>query len=141
MKNRNLFIGLGCGALLVCLACVGCIALFGGGIAAIFALTQPVVDAGDAFFTDVQAENWQAAYDKTGPALQADLDTVEDFQAFFENNAPGVQSWTVVNRSITNDVGETDGVLTLEDGTELNYTLTFSKSGDEWLVNGIDLNN
>jgi hypothetical protein len=139
MNNRNLLIALGCGLIVVCLTCMACIVLFGGSIAAIFALTQPVVDATDAFFTDVQAENWQAAYDKTGPNLQADLDTVEDFQVFFETNAPGVQSWTVVNRSITNNVGETGGVLTLEDGTELNYTLTFSQSGDDWLVNSINL--
>lgn len=119
----------------VCVVCIGAVVAFGG---AILVATQPVVDAGDAFMTALQNEDYEAAYALCSPALQSEIGAVENLQTLLEQGGVAPTSWSFSSRSIENNTGSVSGTATMEDGSTLDVALNFTKSGDDWLVEGFD---
>lgn len=117
----------------ICVVCIAAVAVLVGGI---LAVTQPVVDAGDAFLTAIQNEDYAGAYALMDSSLQKELGGVENFQTNLVQVGIAPSSWSFGSRSIENNTGEVSGTVTMADGSEYDVTLNFVKSGDDWLVVG-----
>jgi len=133
MNRKVIFIG--CGALaFVCLACIGFVVLLGGGV---LFLTQPVVDAGNAYMEAIKAGDYATAYDLSASNVQSEMGSVEGLQTFFTSNNFFPESWSFNSRSIENNTGQLLGNASLRGGIEVSLELSFIKEGDAWKVRGI----
>ena len=105
---------------------VGAIVLGGlitaGVLAIVIPLTQPVVDAGNAFLEALDAQDFDAAYAMMSPELQNEVG--ENGLAEHFTNAD-LSDWSYSQRSIRNGVGRLNGrVMWNGEATELTFFFT-----------------
>ena len=104
----------------------------------VFALTQPVVDRGDAFMSALRGGDYEQAYSLSTPELQRELGSAENLATTIGAYRPTDWSWS--GRSIRNGIGQVEGSATYQSGTRGSAHLVFEKVGEEWRVAGFSLN-
>jgi hypothetical protein len=114
------------GGLIACIVFVVVLVSF------VFAVTQPVVDASNAYLQAIQDGQLEDAYAMFAPSLQDEL-AYDDFVAIFGDSA--LDSWTVNQRSIENGIGKMSGSLTVDDES-LSYELYSREIDGEWRITG-----
>lgn len=116
------------------------IALYVGVFIAFFAIvlglawyfTRGVVIAADHIFETLAHKQVQEVYESSAAIMQKEVPQ-EDFEKFiaqFQLDSVISTSWN--NRSIKNQLGEVQGVVTLEDGRSLQVKISFIKEEGEW---------
>lgn len=113
-----------------------------GGVAVllgfIFWLTGDVVEAGDNFFVEVQAENIDRAYDLLSEDFQATTSKTE-LQVFLKDNAlTNVVETSWSSRSIENNRATLTGSVTTETGGVIPLTLKFVNTKSGWKIYKIE---
>lgn len=142
-QNKNLWIILlvVVGGLLLCCALIGVFVLVTGGTAvgAALGLTQPAVDAGNAFMQALKDENYEQAFDLCASNIQEELGSAEGLQEFIEIADRQPEEWKFTSRNVENDVADLSGPATFRFG-KATLTLQLTKIDDAWKVNtfGID---
>lgn len=119
------------GVIVVCV--VGVFLLIGG----IFAATQPVVDAGDAYMAALRDTDYSRAFDLSSTALQQKAVDASGLETALSSKVPA--TWTFTSRGINNNDGSLSGNDTYKDGTTGTVELSLLKEGDKWKVDGINL--
>jgi len=90
-------------------------------------------DAAQAFMTALSIKDYAAAFDLSGPQLQAQVGSAEGLQAAL----PGTLSdWKFNSISQDNNTGTMEGTATGPDGNTYTLSLYFEKVGDTWKVEG-----
>jgi len=90
-------------------------------------------DAAQAFMTALSIKDYAAAFDLSGPQLQAQIGSAEGLQAAL----PGTLSdWKFDSISQENSTGTMEGTGTGPDGESYTVSLYFEKVGDAWKVEG-----
>ncbi|MCS6802535.1 MAG: hypothetical protein RMM58_06510 [Chloroflexota bacterium] len=139
-RNRNLLIGGGCALVVLCLLCVGGIAVTGGlaafGIGAAFG---PVETAANNFMSGLRDGNWQQAYSQMDPALQREVGNVSQFQQLITRGQAVPESWNWTRRDINNDIADWSGSAQFKTGRSGTVELRLRRSGDDWKVISFDL--
>ena len=110
------------------------VALLVGGI---FAATQPVVNAGDAYMSALRDGDYNKAFNLSTPALQQELGSADNLKAAVGSKQP--TSWNFTSRSIDNGQGSLSGTTTFTDGTNGTIDLGLSQVGNDWKVSGIQM--
>jgi len=135
--NKKLIIIIVAAVGFVCVACIGLVALIGGGV---FFLTQPLADASDDYLEALKTGDYATAYDLSAPNVQEELGSAEGLQRFVVENNFIPESWNFNDRSVENDTGTLTGTVTLADGTVVNTEINMAKIDGDWLVTGIHFN-
>jgi hypothetical protein len=112
---------------------VGVALLIGG----VFAATQPVVNAGDAYMSALRDGDYNKAFDLSTPALQQEVGSADNLKAAVGSKQP--TSWSFTSRSINNGQGSLSGTTTFTDGTNGTVDMGLSQVGNDWKVSGIRL--
>ena len=94
------------------IGCVIAIMVAGGGIFAIFAITQPVVDASEQFLTLVGQDKTKEAYAFTSEAYRARQDEAAFTAAVKQLELTDFASATWNSRNVNNDQGNVAGTVT-----------------------------
>ena len=122
-----------------CLIVLAAVAVLGGGIVFfVLRLTAPVVEAGDRFLTALQQEHYDEAMALCTASAQAEIEGKGGMEAFAERYKVKPAKWSYSSRSINNGMGQLQGSVAHADGSTRGLHLTFSKSGDDWKVNGFN---
>jgi hypothetical protein len=109
------------------------LAVMGAGILAlVLSLTRPVVDGAETFMVALRDGNYETAYDRMTPALQAELGSAQQMEQRFARLRPTAWSWN--SRRIVNGIGEVQGTATFAAGGSGRAGMQFEKVGDEWRV-------
>ncbi len=122
---------LGCG-----LALAAALVLGGGIFFFVMRLTGPMADTGDLFMTALQNQRYGEATAMCTASLQADLESKGGLEVLMQRYKVRPTKWSYSSRSVKSSVGEVSGSATHADGSSRNLRLTFSRSGDDWKVNG-----
>lgn len=120
---------------LAAIICVVAIFLLVGGI---FTLTQPVVDAGDAYMTALRDANYNTAFDLSSSALQNEVNNASGLEDALSAKKPS--TWSFSSRSINGDTGHLSGTATYSDGKVGTVELSLVKQNGAWKVDGVRLN-
>jgi len=136
-KNRLLkIIG---GAVIVIV--IAFVALFGVILGTAFKATAPLAESSKAFLADIEAGNYEMAYNETSESFQLEV-TYEEFLAFVETTPVLTESNEISfnHRSISNNLGVVSGTISGADGTfPITIRLIQSPSGEQWEVSFISL--
>ena len=108
-------------------------ALFGG----VFAVTQPVVDAGDAYMRALRDGDYDTAFELSAPSLQQEAGNAAGIAAALSSKQPS--TWSFNSRNINNNDGNVSGTTTYKDGTTGTVEISLTKIGNDWKVVGISL--
>ena len=89
-------------------------------------------DAANAFMTALANEDYAAAFDLSGPQLQAEVGSAEGLAAAIPG---GLSEWTFTSINQENNTATMQGTGT-RDGDTYNVGLYLEKVGDTWKVEG-----
>jgi len=122
--------------LVLCLACVGVIAL-----AAVFGIgaTQPIAEAGDEFMTALKNEDYTRAYSLCTPALQQELKNPQGLANIIRNGRVLPTRWSYSSRNVSGDQGELEGTVTFVGNREGTLELVLAQVGGTWKIAGFHL--
>jgi hypothetical protein len=123
---------------LIPIGCLGLIALIAALVFFVFAVTRPVVDAGDSFMTALKAGDNTAAYALASPSLQRELGSAENLGKMAGTYRPSTWSWS--GRHIENGTGRVEGTVTFADGRSGHVRIVLLQSGGGWKVSAFQLN-
>lgn len=139
-RNRNLLIGGGCVVVLLCLLCVGGVAV-SGGLAAfgIGAAIGPAETVANSFMTGLRDGDWQQAYNQMDPALQREVGNVNQFQQLVTRGQAVPDTWTWTSRNINNDLADWSGSAQFKSGRSGTVELELRRSGNDWKIVSFDL--
>ncbi|MDQ8757043.1 hypothetical protein RCO27_12470 [Sphingosinicella sp. LHD-64] len=98
----------------------------------VLSLTRPVVDDAETFMLALRDGNYETAYARMTPALQAELGSARQMEQRFARLRPTAWSWN--SRRIVNGIGEVQGTATFAAGGSGRAGMQFEKIGDEWRV-------
>lgn len=129
MPNVLLIIGL---SLVLCIG--GIVALVVG----VFALTQPVVDAGNIFLSSLRDQDYVVGFDLASSDLQAELGSPEGLRRLMMARSVVPSEWTYTSRNISGQIGSLYGVVTLKSGSEVNFNLSLVNEGSRWRISGFN---
>ena len=101
-------------------------------LTAVFSITRPVVDSAETFMSALRDGNYDTAYARLTPALQAELGSAQQMEQRLATLRPVSWSWT--SRRIVNGIGEVQGMATYAGGGSSQAGMQFEKVGDEWRV-------
>lgn len=101
-------------------------------LTAVFSITRPVVDSAETFMSALRDGNYETAYARLTPALQAELGSAQQMQQRFAPLRPVSWSWS--SRRIVNGIGEVQGTATYAGGGSSQAGMQLEKVGDEWRV-------
>ncbi|QSB12743.1 hypothetical protein JQS43_13675 [Natronosporangium hydrolyticum] len=128
----------------ITLAVVGVLCVGGVGTGGFFLfrtlldVTEPPREATHAFLTDLQAENYDGAYDQLCDATQATF-TRERF-ALVARDRGDVVDYQLTGAHVSRVNQDTTGTVTarldLADGSTVTHEFRLVKSGDDWQVCG-----
>ena len=117
---------------------LGIAAAITGLLALVFWLTGDVVEAGDQFFAEVQAENIDGAYELLSEDFQATT-SKQDLQAYLQDNAlTTVEETSWGSRSIENNRATLTGSVTTEKGGVIPLTLKMVNTETGWKIYKIE---
>jgi len=130
-SKTGLYIGLGCGGLLLLGACCGGIGYF------IYAQTDEPAQAAHGFFADLRTGNHQQALQRMSGTYQS----THPLPTFQQNvqQIPALTQHTDVtfsNRSIQNQTAEVSGTLTTAEGS-VPVTVSLSQVGEYWYIDTV----
>ena len=106
-------------------------------IGIVFFLTSGMTDNATAFFNEVKAKNYDAAYDYLSEDFKASTPK-EDFVSFLDRSALinfKETSWG--ERSFSGNQGELDGSVITDNGGVIPIKIGFIKENDEWKIYSI----
>jgi hypothetical protein len=112
---------------------VGVALLIGG----VFAATQPVANAGDAYMTALRDADYNKAFDLSTPSLQQEAGNADGLKAALSSKKPA--SWSFTSRNISNNQGSLSGTTSYADGTTGTVDMVLNQVGNDWKVAGISL--
>ncbi|HMA34797.1 MAG TPA: hypothetical protein VKY74_10000 [Chloroflexia bacterium] len=133
-RPRWLLWGLGCLGLLV----VACALFFAFTFFLATGLTQAMATSGDNFMNAMKAGNYDQAYALSTPALQQKVVNAAGLETIVKSRQPTSWSWS--SRNVNNNSGQLSGSVTFVSGTSGTVDLTLQKVGNDWLVDGFQLN-
>jgi len=122
--------------LLIGLGLFACIAFVVALVVFVFGVTQPVVDAGNAYFQAIQDGRMEDAYALFAPSLQDEV-SYDDLVSTFGDAS--LESWSVNQRSIENGIGKMSGSVTVNEDS-LSYDLYFREIDGAWRITGYQFN-
>ncbi len=124
---------IGCGV--VCL-----VAFIGMIVGVVFYATSGISDTADGFFAAVADGEYEAAQEFTSQRLR-ETTSPDDLKEFVEIHRIGnVTDTTWSSRSIENSTGELSGTVETQSGAVIPMTILFVSEGDEWRIDGFDIN-
>jgi hypothetical protein len=115
---------------IILFAIAACAVLTGISLFVAFGATQPVVDAGGAFFSALQEERLDDAYAMFTSALAGEV-SQSDFRGLFDGVEVG--EWILNSRQIRNSIGQLEGTVVIDSET-YQYVLGFINSDGKWLL-------
>jgi len=137
MEKKTVIIIIVVAAILLCLcaaAIAGVVALGGFGLGAGLAFTEDMKNAGDEFLGALEAQDYRQAFQMMHPELQLEVGGPVRLADQLRDAGFSVDSWTTTSRSVENESGELEGVITDIDGDKWDYYLALIKEGDKWQV-------
>ena len=116
------------------IGCVIAIMVAGGGIFAIFAITQPVVDASEQFLTLVGQDKTKEAYAFTSDAYRARQDEAAFTAAVKQLELTDFASATWNSRNVNNDQGNVAGTVTTRKNASKPIAVTLVREQGQWKI-------
>src|SRR5207253_6564366 len=117
--------------------CAGVAFLVYSGVIAIFAVTQPVVDAAEEFLVLVGKGKTAEAYASTAETFRAQQDEASFAAAVKKLGLTDYSSVSWHNRSINNNQGSADGTVTTKGGGTTPVSIRLVQEGGRWRVAGV----
>ena len=134
--KKGVWIGCGLAALLGVVLCGGLIALIGGGVWSLFALTQPVADGATDFLSLLGQGKTAEAYASAGGVLRAQGDEASFTAAVKQLGLTDYVSASWNNRHLNNQSGSVEGTVTTKSGSApAKVDLEFEQG--KWRVVGL----
>ncbi len=116
---------------------LGGIVLVGGLVGLVFALTQPLADAGDAFMAALRDERYAAAFELCTPALQREVGSPQGLERRARSGNLRPTSWLFHRRKVNLGTGRLEGKAALAGGGSAQVRLLFDQVGGDWKVSGL----
>lgn len=91
-------------------------------------------ETGDEFLDYLQDEDYENAFEMLHPELKSEEGEWRSFAGWLRDSLFSVDSWTTSSRSIEDDYGELEGVITDLDGDKWDYYLALVEEGGEWRI-------
>lgn len=111
-------------------ACIAC-------VAAIFIITQPIVDTSNEFFADLESEDYDAAYEQLTEQLQEEVGSPEQLEALIADYDGHPDRWDFINREVDDETGGLEGSITTQSGTEYPISVDLEMWDDEWRISRV----
>ena len=130
-KKVGMWVGIGCGLLLLIGACCGGIGYF------VYAQTDAPAQAGHAFFKDLREGNYQQAHQRMSTTYQSTRPL-----AVFQQNVQAIPALSqstdssFSNRQISNGVATLEGTLTTAGGV-VPISVQLSQVGEYWYIDSV----
>lgn len=96
---------------------------------------KTVNSTGDAFMQALKDQQNDTSWNLLTPGVQDEIGDQTAWAAFTEPRT--FDSWKFSSSNVQNDQGQLDGEATLN-GDTYAVTLVFDKSGEDWLISGIN---
>lgn len=135
--KKGWLIGCGVAGVLGIGLCVGLGALVFSGVAGIFTLTQPVVDASDEFLALLGQGKVTEAYAATATGYRAQQDEDSFTAAVKQLGLTNYSSVSWQSRKRTNQEGMAEGTVTTKDGGTMPVSIQVVQEGGQWKVVGV----
>lgn len=104
----------------------------------VFALTQPVVDASDAFAQRIAQGKISEAYLSTSRSWKARQGAAAFAETMEKSGLKGA-SITWSNRSIRNQSGRVDGTANFQDGRTMPIVVRLAYEDEQWKIDDVSL--
>jgi hypothetical protein len=130
-RGPNVFLILGLSLLL----CIGGVVVL---VVGVFALTQPVVDAGNIFIGTLRDQDYVVGFDLASSDLQAELGSPEGLRSLTRERNVVPTEWTISGREITGQVGSLRGSVTLASGIEGTFDLRLVNENGVWKISAFN---
>ena len=104
-------------------------------LASVFYLTAGITDTADGFFSAIEENDIEGAYDRFASEEFRASTSLDEFRAFLEQTAlVNYSSATWTSRSVSGGEGELEGSVTTRDGGTVPITITLVKEAGEWRI-------
>jgi hypothetical protein len=115
------------------LLCIGAGALLFFGV---FSLTQPVVDASNAFMGELRDADYNTAFDMTSSSLRSELGNAGGMETVITQGNIFLAEWAISGREVNNQLGSVRGTATMQGGNEANFEIALAREDDVWKISG-----